>query len=107
MDWEAILAQHPDQFIASVSPWLYPPAARGEAQGQQQQQGQGAVAGEGAGAEAPAVAAVAGTEGTAAGGSGGAPVFPPVDTLPRVPEVLGTIRQRLVALNGEGSKRYV
>ena len=30
VDWEAILARSADPFIASVSPWLYPPAARGE-----------------------------------------------------------------------------
>lgn len=28
MDWEAILARSPEPFIQSVSPWLYPPAAR-------------------------------------------------------------------------------
>lgn len=30
VDWEAILARSADPFIASVSPWLYPLAARGE-----------------------------------------------------------------------------
>ena len=28
MDWEAILSRNPTGFIQSVSPWLYPPAAR-------------------------------------------------------------------------------
>ena len=28
VDWEAILARSPEPFIQSVSPWLYPPAAR-------------------------------------------------------------------------------
>lgn len=28
VDWEAILARSPNPFIQSVSPWLYPPAAR-------------------------------------------------------------------------------
>ena len=28
VDWEAILARSPTPFIQSVSPWLYPPAAR-------------------------------------------------------------------------------
>lgn len=28
MDWEAILSPNPAAFIASVSPWLYPAAAR-------------------------------------------------------------------------------
>ncbi|GAX83792.1 hypothetical protein CEUSTIGMA_g11217.t1 [Chlamydomonas eustigma] len=30
VDWEAILNQHPDQFVASVSSWMYPPPARGQ-----------------------------------------------------------------------------
>lgn len=28
VDWEAILARSPTPFIQSVSPWLYPPAAK-------------------------------------------------------------------------------
>ena len=28
VDWEAILARSPTPFIPSVSPWLYPPAAK-------------------------------------------------------------------------------
>ena len=28
VDWEAILARSPIPFIQSVSPWLYPPAAK-------------------------------------------------------------------------------
>ena len=28
MDWEAILSPNPAAFIASVSPWMYPAAAR-------------------------------------------------------------------------------
>ncbi|KAG2444526.1 hypothetical protein HXX76_001272 [Chlamydomonas incerta] len=81
VDWEAILAQHPDQFTASVSAWLYPPQARGQA--------------------APAA------EAEAAAGGGKAPAFPAIDALPPVSEVLGTVRQRIFALNGEKSKRYV
>ena len=30
VDWEAILSRSPKPFIASVSGWLYPPAARGD-----------------------------------------------------------------------------
>lgn len=30
VDWEAILSRAPGPFIASVSAWLYPPAAQGE-----------------------------------------------------------------------------
>ncbi|KAG2452817.1 hypothetical protein HYH02_002163 [Chlamydomonas schloesseri] len=81
VDWEAILAQHPDQFTASVSAWLYPPQARGQ--------------------PAPAAAELE------AAGSGKVPTFPPIDSLPPVSEVLGSIRQRIFALNGENSKRYV
>lgn len=29
-DWEAILSQSVEPFLASVSAWLYPPEARGE-----------------------------------------------------------------------------
>ncbi|KAG2493602.1 hypothetical protein HYH03_008119 [Edaphochlamys debaryana] len=81
VDWEAILAQHPDQFQAAVGSWLYPPAARGET-------------------------AAAGNQTN--GGSGTSKlVFPPLETLPPVGEVLATVRQRLIALNGEGFKRFV
>ena len=30
MDWEAILSRSPQAFVALVSAWLYPPAARGQ-----------------------------------------------------------------------------
>ena len=30
VDWEAILSRSSEPFVASVSAWLYPPAARGE-----------------------------------------------------------------------------
>ena len=43
MDWEAILARSPEPFIQSVSPWLYPPAAR-EAPLQNCPSGQGLTA---------------------------------------------------------------
>ncbi|GLC64956.1 hypothetical protein PLESTF_000225900 [Pleodorina starrii] len=77
VDWEAILAQHPDQFIASVGAWLYPPQARG-------------------------------LPPTDEGSSGdGKPAFPPMSSLPPVSEVLGTIRHRLIGMNGEGAKRSV
>ncbi len=72
MDWEAILAQHPDQFITSLSPWLYPAQAKGEE-------------------ASPAATPTA---------------FPGVDTLPEVSQMLATVRQRLVALNGQ-EQRYV
>ena len=38
MDWEAILSRSSEPFIASVSSWLYPPAARGEPAAQAPQQ---------------------------------------------------------------------
>lgn len=76
VDWEAILAQHPDQFIASVSKWLYPAAARGASAG---------------GAVAPS-----GTQHL---------VFPEVTSLPPMNDIVGTIRNRLEALNGESYPR--
>lgn len=76
VDWEAILAQHPDQFIKSVGAWLYPSQARG-------------------------------LQTDAEGSNNGKPVFSPMDSLPKVSDLLGTIRHRLIALNGEGPKRIV
>jgi hypothetical protein len=38
VDWEAILAQRPQQFREAVSGWLLPPQARGEAGSEQQAQ---------------------------------------------------------------------
>jgi hypothetical protein len=65
VDWEAILAQRPEQFRQAVGRWLLPPQARGEA-----------------------------------GSDAQAQQFPPVLELPAVPELLGTMRARLEALNG-------
>jgi hypothetical protein len=75
VDWEAILNQHPDKFIASVGPWLFPPQARG----------------------LPAEVEHGDAQ----------PAFPPISSLPAVSDVLGTIRHRLIGLNGEGMKRFV
>ncbi|GIL49345.1 hypothetical protein Vafri_5718 [Volvox africanus] len=75
VDWEAILAQHPDKFIASVGAWLYPPKARG-------------LSGE---------ADLADEKST----------FPLVSTLPSVSEILGSVRHRLIGLNGATAERFV
>ena len=63
IDWEALLCQHCPDFVASVSSWLYPPAARGETGGSTQHQWDPTL-------------------------------------LPRVDELLPTLRNRLEALNG-------
>ncbi|GLI61283.1 hypothetical protein VaNZ11_003633 [Volvox africanus] len=75
VDWEAILSQHPDNFIASVGAWLYPPKARG-------------LSGEAHPAEERST-------------------FPPVSTLPSVSEILGSVRHRLIGLNGATAERFV
>ena len=84
MDWEAILSQHPDHFADAISKWLLPLqalpliAADGAAK---------------ASASTGAVDNVAQSE------------FPNVATLPPLNSVLGTIRGRIEALNGEGAQR--
>jgi tetratricopeptide (TPR) repeat protein len=104
VDWEAILSQHPDAFVASVGAWLLPAAAR----------------------EAPAATTAATTTAKAPGGGGGASgsgrsaagvssgkgkgapqpaVFPPVGAVPAVCDVLSTLRARLEVLNGIGARR--
>lgn len=87
-DWEAILSRTPQAFIASVSKWLYPPAAR---------------------TPTPASGSKGGTSGTD-GFTGGATseaaagITPPhvraLDGIPVVKEIMGTLRARLEALNG-------
>ena len=66
-DWEAILSRSPQDFIASVSKWLYPAAAH-------------------------ALTVVS------SGDTG--PSALPLDELPVVGDILGTLRARLEALNG-------
>ena len=77
MDWEAILSRSSEPFIASVSAWLYPPAARGW---ETSQGGPHA----GATAQKPAARQPPGSN---------------LGDLPLVSEVLSTSRRRLDALN--------
>ena len=79
VDWEAILSRSAEPFIASVSAWLYPPAARGDPAAA------AADAGAGAGAAASA------RQQHAPGAN--------LEALPLVKDVLATGRQRLDALN--------
>ncbi len=71
VDWEAILSQHPDKFISAVSSWLLPAAARGNH----------SVAAESAKAQSA--------------------TLPSVSDLPPVSDVLGTVRERIDALNSD------
>jgi hypothetical protein len=86
VDWEAILAQHPQQFIDRLSEWFVPQAALPCAP----------ILGSNV-AGAPASAAAGGSNGSSGGGS---VVLPEVEAMPEVNEVLATFRQRLNALNG-------
>lgn len=90
VDWEAILAKHPQQFISRLSEWFVPQAALPCAPipGGSSSSGSGV-------AEAPAAPAAHGSS-----GSGEAVLLPAVETLPEVSGVLATFRQRLNALNG-------
>ena len=81
VDWEAILSRSAEPFIASVSSWLYPPAARGDPTAA------AAEAGVGAGAAASA------RQQHAPGSN--------LEALPLVRDVLATGRQRLDALNAQ------
>lgn len=76
-DWEAILSTSPQDFIASVSPWMLPPEVT---------QGEGGGGGIDRTPPLP-------------------PPCPPVDTLPQVIDVLDTMRKRLEALNGPDINR--
>ena len=86
MDWEAILAQHPDQFIAALRKWMVPPAALPSTN------------------STAADGAVATPADSAKGDSG---PFKDVGELPGVNGVLVTIRRRLEALNGPSAPPVV
>jgi hypothetical protein len=92
VDWEAILATHPNQFISRLSEWFVPKAALPCAPipGSSSSSSNGV-------AEAPAAPAANGSSGSSDGGS---VLLPEVESLPKVNEVLATFRQRLNALNG-------
>ncbi|KAI3429879.1 hypothetical protein D9Q98_010190 [Chlorella vulgaris] len=85
-DWEAILESSPDNFIASVSAWMMPP-------------------------EVSSASSSGGVANAAAQGSSGSsnavppPPCLPLHQLPRVLDVLPTMRARLEALNGTGAPR--
>ena len=85
-DWEAILSRSPRDFIASVSKWLYPAAAHASS----------VVSSGGTGPTAPCTKDV--SPETAAVMSP-LPALP-LDELPVVGDILGTLRARLEALNG-------
>lgn len=89
VDWEAILAKHPQQFISRLSEWFVPQAALPCAPIPDGSSSSSGVA------EAPATPAAHGSS-----GSGKAVLLPAVETLPEVSGVLATFRQRLNALNG-------
>ncbi|KAL4437434.1 hypothetical protein ABPG75_004573 [Micractinium tetrahymenae] len=122
-DWEAILESSPERFLQSVSSWMYPPEVQQAQQAQQAQQGgdqevqqqagqQQQPAGQQQEGESQAGQQQQQTNGSSSGSEGGgsgggsgtaaAGVLPckPVDQLPKVIEVLSTMRQRLEALNG-------
>lgn len=93
VDWEAILAKHPQQFINRLSEWFVPAAALPCTPVPNSSSDSSS--------STPAATAAA----TAANGSsgGGSALLPEVEALPEVNEVLGTFRQRLNALNGPGA----
>ena len=114
VDWEAILSQHPDAFSARLAQWMLPDAVR-EALGGPAAAG-GAAAGAAAAEDAPASPRSAGASpaasprGSSGGGRGGGaargrPELPPLSDLPRCGEVLGTMRRRVEALNGQAAPR--
>lgn len=76
VDWEAILSQHPDQFIDALSKWMYSAKV------------QSAIA------DAPLAAGqLVSQQGS---------TFPEPETMVSAEEVVGTVRMRIDALNGVG-----
>jgi hypothetical protein len=96
VDWEAILATHPQQFISRLSEWFVPKAALPCAPiphgSSSSSSGSNGVA------EAPAAPAAHGSSSSSGGGE--TVLLPAVESLPDVSGVLATFRQRLNALNG-------
>lgn len=90
MDWEAILTQHPSDFIAAMAKWLIPTVGLTPEQATART------------SAAPPPRARASPDVAA---SDPQLVFPPVSEVVPVDQVLATIRQRLEALNGEKEKR--
>ncbi|KAF8058901.1 SRFR1 [Scenedesmus sp. PABB004] len=110
VDWEAILAKHPQQFADRLAAWFVPEAALplpplGGAGGDAAANG-AAPAANGAGGRSPS------PHGSDGGGSkaraalvAAAKALPPAGELPPVADVLGTLRERLAALNGPDGPR--
>lgn len=130
VDWEAILAKHPQQFVDRLQEWFIPEAANPvmplaafydpAAAAAAAQASAAAAAQQEAATPAPAAASsdapVSPRGGSSDGGSGklskseqaaliaAAKALPDVEGLPVVNEALATIRQRLNALNGPDAK---
>jgi hypothetical protein len=107
VDWEAILAKHPQQFIDRLSRWFVPEAAlpipplpaTSTAAGSSTCNPAAATSGSSAGAS-PA----ASPRGSSSKVVAAAKALPDVEKMPAVSEVLATLRQRLNALNGPDAK---
>lgn len=103
VDWEAILATHPQQFITRLSEWFVPKAALPCAPVPTNSTGNGSPSStkETAAAAAVSCNGNSSSSGSNGGSSGsGTVLLPEVESLPAVSEVLATFRQRLNALNG-------
>ena len=109
VDWEAILNQHPDAFVESVSKWLYPSEARGLESTSDKLQVItdcdcscmcGVCFCKLTGRNFPVSSVM--NEQTF---NFLLQMFPSVDTLPPISDVLHTLRNRIEALNGESPKR--
>lgn len=100
MDWEAILAKHPQQFIDRLSRWFVPedalpvpPLPSTSASSSSSSAGASPAASPRGGSSSSSNKVVA-----------AAKALPDVQQMPAVAEVLATLRQRLKALNGPDAK---
>jgi hypothetical protein len=108
VDWEAILAKHPQQFIDRLSRWFVPESAlpipplpaTSVAAGSSSSGGAAAATGSSSAGGSPA----ASPRGSSSKVVAAAKALPEVGQMPVVSEVLGTLRQRLNALNGPEAK---
>jgi hypothetical protein len=106
VDWEAILAKHPQQFVSRLADWFVPKAACPPARVPTTSDDAAAAAA----AAAKALDAVcpsnkprthnASSSGDKGGSKAASYTFPDVEDLPPVSDVLATFRQQLNALNG-------
>uniref|UniRef100_A0A383VVQ9 Uncharacterized protein n=1 Tax=Tetradesmus obliquus TaxID=3088 RepID=A0A383VVQ9_TETOB len=107
VDWEAILAKHPQQFIDRLSRWFVPedalpvpPLPSTSASSSSSSSSAGA---------SPAASPRGGSSSSSSSSSSNkvvaaAKALPDVQQMPAVAEVLATLRQRLKALNGPDAK---